>query len=669
MKRVVYGVGALAILAAGAAIVLSQMKVRATNAFEAEFNQLKASFAKAQHGAIDFDLWKRELTVNDILLLPVNSDEASATRISKLTATGVSQTGDRITADRVAIARFAATILPIGELSGRVRYEAPTITLDQFSTRAFPASSGISALAWTRQVLLGTTATSITIPSLKSVAALPQPPAAAAITPQPGLAAPLEQLFTNVRLDGIRDGKIAKATVEHARATSRMQPPIGGEFSAETRGSFVADYDIAASIALLDPDASVPQQGFTTVWKTAGSGPVTVKAGSALTMSVSGLTADSIAFDMAKFRSAFAAMQASIAKSGPRASPAQAQATLVAIADLYESVNLGVFEYKDLAIEVPGMQPTRSSLMRLEGYERGTLAKFTIKGLDGVTPQGGAYHLDNFALDGLKLSQIMRLTKDFATPAAVQSAQAGWALMQTLAGIRLDGFTAPGQTPNGAPMRIDTVQANWGNFIGSMPTTGAFKMKAQMPLGPTSQEPLATLAQLGVRDPSLSFDGKWKWSEAAKTLEIGPVSSEIAEAASAGINLSVGNVQRPVLDGGPMMLAIALPEFKIGPIAIDLKDLGLLRLLRANAAMASQVEMGIQSLRAVIEALPPEKTEQRAVLEGVVKFLATPGSRLSIAMTPKGDVPLGALLAAGQAGPQMLGFLTEHMTTKVIVSP
>ena len=671
MKKLFYGLAILVVFAAGAgALAVNQIKTRSVAAFETNFNQLKGPFAKVEHGAVDVDVWKRTLTVNDISLLPSNGDPESQVRIAKVTAIGVAQTGDSFEADQLLIEALTASVRPMAEITGRVSYEAPTLLVEGFTSRAFPAVPGISTVSWTRKLLAGITAKSVSMPTLKSVTTQTQSPAAATVGPAPPFSAPLEQVFHNLRLDGMRDGKIAKATIERVEMKSRLPPPSGDEFTVEARAGYITDYDLAASLSIIDPDSTGSAiSGYTDVWRTAGSGPITVKAGKTLNLSIGSITSDSIAFDTSKFRTSLAAMQAGVSKSA-RPTPQQAQAAAIAAAHLYESIKLAAFEYKDMVIEVPGLSATKIGLFRTDRFENGTIGKFTLDGLDGSSPQGGSYHLDHFALDGLKASQLIRLTSDLAAAGATgQTGQMGWAVLQTLDGFQLDGLIVPGQTGGAAPVRIDSMRASWGNFIGTMPMTGQFLMKGQIPMGATGQEPIAVLGRLGIREPVISLAGKWAWNEARQTVDIGPVSSEVYQAASASFVARITNIRRSTLAGGPMMLAIAMPELKVGAIGIEMKDLGLFHLAGKDAETKMQMDQGMLALRSTIDALPPERTEQRALMEAVLKFLSTPGSQLSVGLKPKGDVGLGALLASLGAGPQFMAFLTDQMTATITVGP
>ena len=45
------------------------------------------------------------------------------------------------------------------------------------------------------------------------------------------------------------------------------------------------------------------------------------------------------------------------------------------------------------------------------------------------------------------------------------------------------------------------------------------------------------------------------------------------------------------------------------------------------------------------------------------------GASLSLSLKPKGDVNLGALLAANRGGPEMLSFVTDQMKASITVTP
>ena len=108
-------------------------------------------------------------------------------------------------------------------------------------------------------------------------------------------------------------------------------------------------------------------------------------------------------------------------------------------------------------------------------------------------------------------------------------------------------------------------RADWGNFVGMMPMNGQMsssrgKLPRLLRRSSGSSRGLGTSTACAIRDPSVSFDGKWTWNEATQTisiLDLCPPRSrrcDVRQARLSGQSTTSYRVRRSL--HGPMMLMI-----------------------------------------------------------------------------------------------------------------
>src|SRR5262245_32898312 len=99
------------------------------------FTDLRTAFGDASYGRVEFDLWKRGIAINDIVVRSSATPQTTF-RVGQIRVMGLSLSGGRIRADRVDIANLElAGALPV-DFSPRVTQQAPTVTIEGFSIPA-----------------------------------------------------------------------------------------------------------------------------------------------------------------------------------------------------------------------------------------------------------------------------------------------------------------------------------------------------------------------------------------------------------------------------------------------------------------------------------------------------------------------------------------------------
>lgn len=674
-KTLTIGAAALVVIGLGGIAAAHFVRQQVIADVESQFATLGTAFAKAEHGPIDFDWWNRTLEIKQISLLPKNTEPGAATTIASVKAFGAAGRDGGFAADRLEIRGLTAhttapkivSLAPEAEV--RIAYEIPTIEVDQFAMRRLGPETASDPIAAAIPLIEALSAKSISVATLKTTSTLPS-------TAKPNSANPfagnIEQTQHDVRIENLRDGRIAKATIGRLTMTGKMQPPASGDMAAEARDGYATDYDLIGLLAVLAPEGVVKRPaGPTLLWQTVGVGPTSIKLGNQINVVLSGVTIDKVAVDTAKLRPAWATFKANQPTTA-RQSPAQQQAFANATADVYESISFGRFEYRGIDLAGTGFEPVKIASFVMDDYQSGTLRTLALTGLDGKTLKQEAFHLGRFALRDLKLPQMLRLTGRL-TPAMAATTRPGQIysdVLRTLGGIELSDLKVP-DPRSGQQINLETANMSWGAFVGQFPTTGQFNFKMDMPLptaAPGTPDPFAALARAGLRTAKLRYNGKWSWQEAPQTLGQ-TIDFEFADVATGTARLELGNVTRRALLAGPDQLALTSPDMQLGPIVVTLRDQGMVKLASEDPDLNVQRLQTIQSLKSANPMLPPDSIEVTAIKAGLAKFIEEPGQSLTIELVPKAPTNLAQVMAAAKSGPELMVFLTTAFDARVTSGP
>ncbi len=673
-KKLMIGAAALAaVIGLGGFAAYRIMQQRAVAEVEEQFRAFGSAFAKAEHGPIEVDIWNRTLKITNISLQPKDAAADTAILIAGLNAIGTDRGQDgTVAADRLELTGLEATATWSTEIASRVKYEAPAIVLDGFALRPLAPAAATGTIGAAIRLIEATSAKSINVPMLKTTTTLLPQPAPAQNTAALSISGNVEQTQHNVRFETFSAGRIARATADRLVIASKLQPPGAGDFTGEISDLYVTDHDLIAMLSLVDAElAAKTSTGQKMLWQTAGMGRMTIKSGKQLTLSMAGASIDKVSIDTAKAQPAWQAFRANQPKPPGALLPRQQAAFATALADMYESVGAGKLEYLGLGFEIPGLAPVKLDRFTLENYQGGTLGSFVIAGLDGATPQGEKFKLGRFALTGMKVSQMLRLAGQ-TTPAGAsvpQPSPTAWDMLRMLDGVEIEGLDIPDRRSPGQTIVVEALKANWGSFVGQLPAMAQFNLKATGPISPTDPEPFKALAGTGLGRTTIGLDGKWNWQEATQSFGLGPVTVDLAGAGAMTAEAKFENVTRQALMAGPQMLPLMAQDMRLGPVAVSVRDGGLLKLVAANPAMSVQHQQMIQALRATDPAQPADVIELAAIKAGIAKFLETPGGRLDIGLTPKSSVSLSQLLSPGNTAAELGALLASQFNAQVTASP
>jgi hypothetical protein len=304
----------------------------------------------------------------------------------------------------------------------------------------------------------------------------------------------------------------------------------------------------------------------------------------------------------------------------------------------------------------------------------GKLGQLLISGLDAITfpdvptfsPSHDSIAVGRSTLKGLNVVELSRLpTRILASSIKRSSAAIWWPLVvRLIEGLDVErAYVTSGLQHDG--MGIDQLSASWGPVIGQTPTAGQLRARFSLPLDGAAADN-SLLIRTGLNRADISLDSRWSWREATKTFDFGPIELSMADIGSATARLRLTNVTRMALIGRPDLMPAAIQAVTLGPIDMTVRDQGLLKRLGADPAFAAQRQQTVAQYRTLVggslvnigsASTPP----WAAVADGVAQFLAQPGGRMTLALTPTMPVSLGSLISSEKSGDD----LWRHLATQI----
>ena len=182
------------------------------------------------------------------------------------------------------------------------------------------------------------------------------------------------------------------------------------------------------------------------------------------------------------------------------------------IADIYEGISIGEFEFRGMSLTMPQTPPFKLGAVRISGFENGRFAEIAMEGLEGQTPDQQSVKVGRFALKGFDMAGIVRQAGRFdgAKPTPDQIAS----LMAMLEGIEIKDVVAPYKNTKG-PVNIETFAVSWDQFVRPIPTAARVTARISGPIELADPEFWKVLAAAGIhRRPSTSTSGCLDGSDA-----------------------------------------------------------------------------------------------------------------------------------------------------------
>jgi hypothetical protein len=389
-------------------------------------------------------------------------------------------------------------------------------------------------------------------------------------------------------------------------------------------------------------------------------------------ITASGLDIDPVKLSYAQLRD----MMATFAAVPAQPTPAQQQALMNAVVNMYEGMRFDGMDVRNLTISGPKSAATALNLsiggMSMSRFGRGKLGEFRVDNITGnARALGGApvaMKLGSLALQGFDIVKILKfgMAASAAKPGKPPAPEQVYGLLSSLEGFEIIDIAAPNPR-TGQMVQIDHLRAGWGQFVSDLPTKLRLSFKGSIPL--TGADPnTALLRQNGMQAVSMSLESDSDWDAATRT-STGSAALDLDRLGSFSTNLTFGNVPRSAFSVRPGQIDAILPDIEIGGFRLKVQDKGLMTLVRTALGGDPQADPLAAFKQMLVDPSKPA-SNLATVLNGCSRFLATPGQTLTLKFAPKGRVAIGRFLAPGaMQGPDALVNAFEAFTIEAAVAP
>jgi hypothetical protein len=621
---------------------------------------LRSELVLAAHGPVAVNLWDRSVVIPNIVLRPRGADGAVLT-IGSLTAFDVSKSDGVLSARRIAITDLLASGPLPSNPATRGHVLVPGAWIDGVSWQLDTSPT------------TGFSAQSVSVPDIRSSTILQSKTI-------------IEQTHRDITVRSVRKGKIGTVDIGQSAITASMfgENPV----LVEIIDASLADIDIGLMAGLFEETALKPSDAdrYKTVLRYGSTGAMTVYREGAVAATCASLELSNLAIDASRSGTAVRVLKEAQPTAGQRLSRKQEQAMQDAVVTLYENVATDWLKINGLTW-APGTLPVgrgQGSIATLQMHNLidGKLARLLITGLDAITfpdtptfsPAHDSLVVGRSAFHNLNLVELTRLPARLVTSSMkLPSTAILWPLaVRLFDGIDAEKvFVTTGLQRDG--IGIDQLSAAWGPVIGQTPTSGQLRTTLSIPVD-ESPAPTSWLSRAGLGRANISLDGQWEWREATKTLAFGPVNMSVAGIGSASATLQLTNVTRMALIARPDLMPAAIQAITLGPIDMTVRDQGLLMLLGKDPRFPVQRQRTVSQYQMLVggtgdNRLSVKATETAATppWASVADFLAQPGQRLTLTITPTASVSLGSLLLSGKSGDDLIRQLATQIDARAIV--
>ncbi|HWP24713.1 MAG TPA: hypothetical protein VNL39_00015 [Xanthobacteraceae bacterium] len=665
MRKLLVGVVAAIIVIAGGGYfgweLLAQFRTKSE--VEAVFESLRTSFPTAKYGRVELALKARAVKIADIVLQ--SSDRTATIRIGQIAATDTrGPVGGRIAAGRIEINDWEFTFaLPMSGAPS-ITYRAPNIIVESFSGPAalpvkFDSASVADLARVSLEYIAASTATRIVVPTLTAkVATRPQEP------PTSGVPLSADYTYSDVMLRDIGGGRIAEIRIERATITSdQLTPALGSVASVMARIS-LSDFHVG-NLAALFASAKAKEDAYLPIYRRASLGPFEVRYAAGGGVQIDEMTVDDIAVRPSKLSlSNILAIAEAAPRPGSQPSPGQTRATIDQVASLYEGIRIGKFELRGMRVRMIPDVNFNLDAFRLRDLENGRLAEFAMEGLEGRSRKNEPVHLGLLVFRGLHITNLLRQTARLADSSATPFPDALIGVLTLLEGIEVKDLRVVPQNTQ-QTIRIEFFRLSWGKFVGSIPSAVRFSAKTTVPTDLADIPAGGALSEAGFASITTNVDFGITWDESAQTLLISPVIFEVDHAFAFSAELALRNVPRSAFAANPATVVAVLDQLEVGPLQISLRDSGALRTALSQYAKNNKMSVDealkeiIDSVNEVAKASAQKNPEVVMLSQALVQFIESPGSTLTVRITPKEPVKFKQLIEKGNGDPLEVAVLFD----------
>ena len=547
--KILIGLLAALIIAAGGYFGFEfYVQHRIAGDIETTFAAVRASGAKAEHGKIAFDLWSRTVTIADISG-ELTADPPVSLKIGRIVAFGVGQPNEgRFAASRIEVMDFEASGSIDSRIGLRASYQAPRIEISDYAGPAGPmrqldSSNAADIYRFALEHFVPVSAKPVVAPTLSTKITSAGPTAGAA-----------DYTYSGIALRDIKDGKIASSTVERVAFTLAMNAAGKTEDLAGKVADLAAyDFDASATLAILDP-ARASDDKYYRAYRQLTVGAYSASFQKGLKMRMDGMTVDDIGVRPSRLQ--FPQLMAIVEAAPPPGTtptPEQTRDLLAKVAGIYEGIRIGAATMRGFSMDLPE-GAFHLAAARLTNLENGKVSEFALEGLEGKAPQGPV-KLGRFAFKGLDVANLMRSSAQFSASRRDPPPEQLLSLLLLLEGAEMSNLVAP-YKETGKPVTIEALNLSWGQFVGPIPTRARVTLKMSGPVDASDPDPLKMLAAAGLTIASVNFDLGAAWNETGRSFALQPATLDVGNVLTAGVSLSLANVQRETFSLNPLQAAI-----------------------------------------------------------------------------------------------------------------
>lgn len=635
MSKIVIGLGAAAIAAVGGYFgTEAYIKQRIAGEIEANFAQIRAGGGKAQHGDLAFNLWKRDVTLSDIVV-EFSAPQQASIKAGRFAASGIGLgSTENFTANNIVITDLDASgaVAPSGGLD--VTIKAPRVEIADYSgpTRLSAQNKIASPLDMYRAGLAqfaAISARAITAPTVNVTAKG---------TAMPGGA---DYVYSDLAIRDIKDGKVA--TTHANRVTVAMTVAQPGKKQVRMTGEIAdisaRDFDATAAETVLDP-AHANDDKFYRIQGQISTGAYTLTSDNGPSFRIDGIRMGDMKIQPSKFK-----MQDLLAALPAANTPAdlkKTRAMIETVASTYEGIQIDSAEILGLSAQAPD-GPVKLARMYFN-LDRGKIGEFAVEGVD-MRSKDGPVKVDRFAFKGFDFSGLMRQTSQMTAAGATRSTDSIVGMLKALEGVELKGMVAP-HKDSGKLITIHDASLSWGQFVGPIPSKINFKLKMTGPLEEKDGEPFTLLRDVGITEATAEMDVGLAWNESEKKLVLTPGTFEIGKLFAIDAKTSLNNVPRDLFTTNPQQAMMAALPIEYGTLEITGRDLGAVDLSVAQYARKQNIptEQARSTLANEI------RTKGRAagnndpvsgrLADAVAAFIEKPRGTMSVKVTPRAKLPV-----------------------------
>lgn len=645
MAKILIGILAAIIIAvAGFFGFQFYLQQQAAAQVEASIERIRGVGGKASHGEVTFDLLKRTVTIADIEVEPATQSSVTF-RIGRLMASGVGHDATRFTADQIDFADFEIAGGKVDLAPWHVSYKAPRVTVKDFSEPVGlpppPASSSpIDFYRFALERFAGISAASVSIQSIVGSLEL------SGAAPVAG-----DFSYSDIAMDGIKDGKIATTKVASAVYTlNTQQAGRPDKVTGNLTNVVSSDVDITAIAAILDPQKANDDRTYR-AYRQISAGAYAITSAQGVHAQIDGIKVEDVGLRPSRLQiSALLAMMPAV---GTTPTPAQARTMMETVAGVYEGIHIGNAEIRGLAIDAP-QGPVKLSAIRFN-LENGR-GDFAIEGLDVHAPTG-AIRVERFALKSLDLANWLRTVALFPNPGQKPAPDQALKFLSVLEAVEVRGLVAPYKN-TGKQISMD-VSLNWGQFVGPIPTKAHLTARMSVPVDPTDLAQRQLIA-LGLDPVTIDADLGLAWTEASRAFVLDPVKIEIGGLADVSAHAALANVPRTAFSLDPQQASVMAAQIEVGTLEVTLRDLGGVGLLVAQRAR-TQGASADDARRAIVEAIKASTAPKTAtsadaaspdaanpvaahpdavaITDALARFVEDPKGTLTIKLAPRAITP------------------------------